>query len=185
MLKQMLEYSKFLIKEAVKPGDKVIDATCGNGYDTLFLAEIVGPEGKVYGFDIQKNAIIATKALLDQHKITNVELIEDSHEKAHKYIDHALSAVVFNLGYLPKGDHNITTQPSSTIMAIHNILPYLKKHGLVVITIYHGHMNGKAEKMALQNYCQMLEQKKFSVLEYKFINQQNDAPFIIAIEKLS
>lgn len=36
----------------VKEGDYVVDVILGNGYDICFLVEIVGDNGKVFGFDI-------------------------------------------------------------------------------------------------------------------------------------
>ena len=39
-----------------------IDATCGNGGDTAFLCRLVGPEGRVLGFDIQPEAIASATA---------------------------------------------------------------------------------------------------------------------------
>ena len=42
-----------------KEGDYAVDATLGNGHDTCFLAKIVGDNGKVFGFDIQKRQLKA------------------------------------------------------------------------------------------------------------------------------
>ncbi len=39
----------------VRTGDVVVDATCGNGLDSLWLARAVGRSGKLYAFDIQVN----------------------------------------------------------------------------------------------------------------------------------
>ena len=52
-----------LIKDVLHPGDIAIDATVGNGHDTLFLVEQVSPSGKVFGFDIQQAAIDSTRAI--------------------------------------------------------------------------------------------------------------------------
>ncbi|WP_010168651.1 tRNA (mnm(5)s(2)U34)-methyltransferase [Candidatus Epulonipiscium viviparus] len=184
ILKQMLDYAKFLLTQAIAAGDSVVDATCGNGNDTLFLANLVGAEGKVYAFDIQDVAIAETTRLLAEHNIDCVQVIKDGHEVAHKYMESSIAAAIFNLGYLPKGDHSITTQSHTTITAVDHLLDYLKPNGIIVLVVYHGHSNGKLEKRALRSFCQTLDQKSFSVLEYKFLNQKNNAPFIIAIEKL-
>ena len=59
----------------------------------------------------------------------------------------------------------------------------LNKHGLLILVIYHGHEGGKEEKDAVLNYVTQLDQKEYHVLQYQFINQKNDPPFVIAIEK--
>jgi len=61
----------------VKEGDTVVDATCGNGNDTAFLASLVGENGRVFGFDIQDKAIAnTTKKLTDLNLIDRVTLIK-------------------------------------------------------------------------------------------------------------
>ena len=60
-LERILPYSHTLMEKAASNGDIVVDGTVGNGNDTVFLAKLVGPTGKVYGFDIQKEAIERTK----------------------------------------------------------------------------------------------------------------------------
>ena len=54
-----------LIRDKLRPGDIAIDATVGNGHDTVFLVEQVSPSGKVYGFDIQQAAIDSTRAKVE------------------------------------------------------------------------------------------------------------------------
>jgi tRNA G37 N-methylase Trm5 len=185
-LQSIIQYSHQLLAEIIQQGDIVIDATCGNGHDTVFLSKKVKESGKVYAFDIQEQAIKNTKKKLDDASITNVSLIHDSHEHVKAYIsEHSIAGAIFNLGYLPKGDHHIITTPSSTLAAIESILPLLKVRGRLVLVIYHGHEGGKDEKNAVIDYCAQLNQKYFQVLQYQFINQVNEPPFIIAIEKVN
>ncbi|OOB79624.1 MAG: SAM-dependent methyltransferase [Epulopiscium sp. Nuni2H_MBin003] len=184
ILLQMLPYSKFLLSSAINLGDTVIDATCGNGQDTLFLSTLVGQNGSVVSFDIQDLAIENTKLLLKKHNINNVRLIQDSHHNVDLYVNHSISGAIFNLGYLPKGDHSITTLADTTISSLTKILGLLKINGIAVVVVYHGHNNGKLERDKLLSFGASLNQHKFNVLQYLFINQQNDAPFIIAFEKI-
>jgi len=61
-------YQCRLWKHVIRKGDTVVDATCGNGNDTLAMANMVKDElgkGCVYGMDIQKDAIKNTSFLLD------------------------------------------------------------------------------------------------------------------------
>jgi len=187
MLKNILNYAHYLLQQTVTKGETVIDATCGNGNDTLFLSEHVGDKGHVLAFDIQEQAIDNTKQKLAENQSSNVTLILDSHENINSYIDPKLAGhlggAIFNLGYLPKSDKKVITKGESTTTAIETILPKLKKNGLVVLVIYHGHDGGKDEKNAVLNYVIHLDQKKYKVLRYGFINQKNDPPFIVAIQK--
>ncbi|MTD29518.1 class I SAM-dependent methyltransferase [Planomicrobium sp. YIM 101495] len=180
-LKRVLPFTKSLLEEAVLQGDYVIDGTAGNGHDTLFLSQLTGPTGKVYAFDIQEQAIQATAERVAAH--THVELVHDSHSKITQYVTEPIAAAVFNLGYLPKGDHAIITKPDSTLEAISQCLDLLKTGGLVLIVIYSGHEGGSEERDAVMAFLQNLPQQAFDVLQYGFINQQHSPPFLVAVEK--
>ncbi len=188
MLKRIIPFAHELLTRSVRVGDIVVDATCGNGNDTLVLCGLVGREGHVYAFDIQKQAIDTTRSLLQDHDFTNVTYIHDSHAKLAQYLPKnlkgKLGGAIFNLGYLPRSDKKIITKGESTIQAIETLLEYIREEALVVIVIYHGHEGGAEEKEAVLNYVQKLDQKKFAVLKYEFINQKNNPPFVVAIEKL-
>lgn len=186
MLKQPLSFTHELLKEAVVPGDHVVDATVGNGNDTVKLAQLVGHTGKVYGFDIQKEAIKNTEEkLLLTGLLPQVDLIQTGHENLEYYLDddEQISAMTFNLGYLPKGDKAIITLPDTTLQALEHGLRYLRKGGLITIVVYSGHEGGAAEKSAVENYVEQLPQEDYKVLMYQFVNQKNSPPFLYAIEK--
>ncbi|MBM7541402.1 tRNA (mnm(5)s(2)U34)-methyltransferase [Amphibacillus cookii] len=187
MLKRVIPYAHQLIQQVIQPGELVIDATCGNGHDTVMLSEATGPNGIVYAFDIQAEAIINTQELLKEKQLTNVELIHDSHQNVDHYLekraDQQLAGAIFNLGYLPGSDKAIVTKPTSTILAIEKIASRLKVGGIIVCVVYHGHLGGTAEKEALLDHLKQYDQKQFNVLQYGFINQKNHPPFILAIEK--
>lgn len=71
-LERVLPFARSLLQTAVKEGDYAVDATLGNGHDTCFLAEIVGDSGKVFGFDIQKEAIESSTTRLKEKNFSNV-----------------------------------------------------------------------------------------------------------------
>jgi len=188
MLKGILQYAHHLLKNNIQQGDTVIDATCGNGNDTLFLSQLTGPSGHVFGFDIQPEAIQNTSARLQMEgSYQNTTLIQDSHSNFlhHISVDKLtrLGGAIFNLGYLPGGDKRIITTGDSTITALEGIMTHLKAKGIIVLVIYHGHSGGKEEMEDIMKYARLLDQKLFSVLYYGFINQKNKPPFILAIEK--
>lgn len=186
----MLEIVKFshqLLKETIQSGDSVIDATVGNGNDTVLLASLVDKYGKVYGFDVQEQAIENTTEKLTLTGLRpQVELFQMGHEKLDEVIpeDERIQGAIFNLGYLPKSDKSIITQPGTTVSAIEKILPRLAIRGRIVIVVYYGHEGGTAEKNAVLSFVQSLDQKEYQVLQYQFINQINNPPFVIGIEKI-
>lgn len=185
-LKSILPFSHDLLTRLILPGDTVIDATIGNGHDTAFLANLVGVNGHVFGFDIQQEAIEATKQLLtEKHAADQVTLLRESHANMIELLPQQteIKAAIFNLGYLPGGDKTITTLADSTIKAIEAALSLLTVGGIVILVIYHGHPEGQTEKSAVLHYTEALPQEQFHVLEYRFINQRNNPPFVIAIEK--
>ena len=180
-LQRVLPYTKQLLEQVVSPGDCVVDGTAGNGHDTLFLAELTGASGKVFAFDIQAEAIAATGERVQEFE--HVELVHDSHAKIKEYVTEPISAAVFNLGYLPKGDHSIITKAQSTLMALEQCLNLLKANGLLLIVVYSGHEGGSEERDAVLEFVTALPQKSFDVLKYEFINQQHSPPFLLAVEK--
>src|SRR5699024_2349776 len=144
MLQGIIRFAHDLLDKTIKHGDIVVDATCGNGNDTLYLSELVAKNGHVFAFDIQEQAIATTTKLLNEQNRQNVTLEQDIHSLMDQYIDEdtSLAAAVFNLGYLPRSDKSIITQPDSTITAIKKLLPLLRKKGLLVLVVYAGHPGG-------------------------------------------
>lgn len=183
-LTKITDINKMYIEKLVKKGDIVVDATMGNGYDTLYLAKIIGEEGFLYSFDIQKEALISTKEKLEKENLlSRTKLILDGHENIDIYIDKQIDFMIFNLGYLPKGDHNIITKPHTTIEAIKKGMNLLKPNGIISIAIYSGHEGGAYEKNELYKFLTKVNQEQFNVLSSSFINQINNPPDLILIEK--
>ncbi|WP_312193797.1 class I SAM-dependent methyltransferase [Exiguobacterium sp.] len=186
-LARVLPYTKQLLESVIEPGDCVVDMTAGNGHDTQFLAECVGPEGRVLAFDVQAQAIEESTRRLDEAgMLERVDLYHESHIHVGARLSderRPVRAGVFNLGYLPGSDKSITTTGEETLEALDALLPVLAPGGLVVLVVYHGHLEGKRERDAVLDYVTALDQQSYAVLQYRFLNQQNHPPFIIAIEK--
>ncbi|MFP7278215.1 class I SAM-dependent methyltransferase [Exiguobacterium indicum] len=186
-LARVLPYTKQLLESVIEPGDCVVDMTAGNGHDTQFLAECVGPEGRVLAFDVQAQAIEESTRRLDEAgMLARVDLYHESHIHVGARLSderRPVRAGVFNLGYLPGSDKSITTTGEETLEALDALLPVLAPGGLVVLVVYHGHLEGKRERDAVLDYVTALDQQDYAVLQYRFLNQQNHPPFIIAIEK--
>ncbi|MCM3322963.1 class I SAM-dependent methyltransferase [Cytobacillus kochii] len=187
-LERILPFARELLQKAIAPGDVVVDATLGNGHDTLFLAQLVGEHGRVYGFDIQDEAIQSTQIKLDEHELSNrTVLFNRGHEHVTASIPPIhfgrITGAVFNLGYLPGGDKTIVTRPRTTISAIEQLIDMMAPEGIIILVIYHGHPEGAVERDYILRYLKTIDQNTAHILQYQFINQANRPPFIVAIEK--
>lgn len=142
------------LSECLQAGDLAVDATVGNGHDTLFLAERVGPHGHVWGFDVQAQALAGARAQLQaRHLAERVSLLHAGHEHMGEQLPpraHGqLAAVMFNLGYLPGGDKQLTTRPATTLRALAAGAANLRPDGLLSVIVYRGHAGGQAEADAV------------------------------------
>lgn len=180
--KNTVKLSHEHMKCHIKAGDTVIDATAGRGRDTLFLSELVGDQGHVYSFDIQQEALDSTKSLMQEHNKSNYTLILDSHENMKKYVEKA-AAVVFNLGFLPGGDHSIFSHGDTSIKAIEAALDIIEEDGFVSVCVYHGGDTGFEERDTVLGYLEKLDQKKYTVMLQSFHNRQGYPPLFLVIEK--
>lgn len=182
----IVEYAHHFMKSHIEAGDICIDATAGNGYDTQFLCEMVGEKGCVLAFDIQEMAIENTKKRLEEQGILNsAKLYLESHENMGKYAkEESVSCVVFNLGYLPGGDHKCSTHSESTIYAMEIALRLLKKNGLLSVTIYSGGDSGFEEKNAVLQWMKALDSKKYLVIVSEYYNRPNNPPIPVQIIRL-
>ncbi|MFZ5943408.1 MAG: tRNA (mnm(5)s(2)U34)-methyltransferase [Bacillota bacterium] len=173
-----------LVKKVIGLGDIVVDATAGNGYDTLFLAQEIGRDGKVFSFDIQRQAIENTYQLLQKHQLLErVVLIQDGHENLSKHIRSNVKAVMFNLGYLPKGDHGIITGPATTVRALEQSLEIIERGGLITAIVYTGHLGGQEEEQAVIDFISNLDKRHWDVLKWFYLNRGSTAPYLIAISR--
>lgn len=175
-----------LVAEVVRPGDAVIDATAGNGYDTQFLCRLVGKTGRVYAFDVQADAIAATKRRLEAADLLQrVTLIHASHETMPDHlssVDH-VKAVMFNLGYLPGSDKSIVTRDESTIAAIDASTRLLSPEGIITIVVYPGHHGGRDEAAAVETHVAGLSADRFSVSLWRTVNVAGNPPYVVGIRR--
>ena len=183
-IKKITDVNKIFLEKIIEKGDTVIDATMGNGYDTVYLGNLVGENGKVYAFDVQEEALISTrKKVIRDNMEDRVELILDGHENLDKYVKENVSCIVFNLGYLPRAKHVIITKPDTTLEAIKKGLNLLKPNGIMSIAAYIGHEGGLEEKNYICEYLNNLDQQEYNVLHMEFTNQINNPPQLILVEK--
>ncbi len=183
-LKSARYLAREVILQAVGPGDTAVDATMGNGHDTLMLCEAVGPEGRVYAFDVQEQAVEETKKRLREHGAEGrAELIRAGHEHMAEYVRGPVKAVMFNLGWLPGGDHTVTTRWETTRQAAESALDLLAPMGVLVICVYPGHAEGEREKRELTAFLAGLSNRQYNVLRQQFLNAGEGAPECFVIQK--
>jgi len=176
--------SHLLLKNYVRRGSRLLDATCGNGKDTLLLAGLAGDTGHLYAFDIQKEAVERTfQRLADQGLQDRVTLINDGHERILELIDSRLDVIVFNLGWLPGSSHEITTSSSTTIKALEASLVLLVPSGLIIITCYPGHQGGDEEALKVKEWASNLTPQFYYVWQMGQLNVSDTAPFCLVIQK--
>lgn len=179
----ILNKARSLMEENLKEKDIVIDATLGNGKDSLFLINKI-KKGYLFGFDIQKEALENTNKLLKDN-FSNYKLFNKGHENMYKTLKeykNKVSLITFNLGYLPKGNKEITTNYKTTIKAIKDSIKLLNNKGHIVITFYKGHEEGLKESIKVEKFLNELKGYKIE----KYTNTKNsNAPYVINITKES
>lgn len=187
-LEGVLSFAHSMLQLLIQSGDTVIDATMGNGFDSLFLASQVGPTGTVLAYDIQEEAIKETRELLQKENCLNqTHLYLKGHQTVQQelsQISSPIAAAMFNLGYRPMGDKDVVTKPATTIKALHSIVGALRQDGMITLVMYPGHEHGRVEGNAIVEEIKTWDQSHFQILQYQFINQKNSPPFLIAIQKV-
>jgi len=174
-----------IIEKALFPGATAVDATLGNGHDALWLCGLVGDEGRVYGFDVQQEAVERSRARLEEASFSHrAQLILDGHQNMEKYIaPESADAVMFNLGWLPGAEHGVTTRTQTTLMAVNAALRVLREDGVMTICVYPGHDEGARERDTLINWAQGLNEREYDAMLRCYLNQKNDPPLMIAVKK--
>lgn len=184
LLRGPVALTHLILRRFIGQGDCVIDATCGNGHDTLLLAELAGQTGRVWAFDIQEAALTATRHRLRQAGVEDrVTLLQKGHECIREHVRGPVSAAVFNLGYLPAGDRSIVTRPETTVAAAEQALELLAAGGVVTVTLYPGHDGGLNECTVIDAWAACLDAKKFHTWRMGQINVPVEAPYLIVIQK--
>lgn len=169
----------------VRPGDLCIDATAGRGRDTVLLARLTGPAGRVIALDIQRSAVEATGALAQREGVADrVEVrLLDHREMGSLAEKGTVGCVAFNLGWLPGGDHRIHTAAESTIPALEAALELLRPGGVLSLCIYYGKENGYEERDRVLQWLETVDDRLYNVLCVTFPNRRNDPPIPVFILK--
>ena len=177
----LLSLQKHFILQHLREGDTAVDFTMGNGNDTLFLSQTVGAKGRVFAFDIQQEALISTRAHLEEAGAPqNYELICASHHLVKDYVKEPIKAGMFNLGYLPRsGRKTVTTVRETTMPAVEAAVSLLAPDGVLLVAIYPGHEEGRLEGEMLERYFATLDRRRICVSCFRIVNSPTSPYFYI------
>lgn len=174
---KQVSLAHLLWKQHLRPGDWAIDATCGNGYDAQFLNEL--DLDRLTCIDIQPSAIEATK-----RRVPNAHVFLRCHSQfPQEALGPNLRLIVYNLGYLPGGNKEITTALSTTCTSIEHGLDVLPAGGAMSIMFYPGHNEGLNELNTLLPTLKALDSSLFAVKSHQWLNRKR-APQLIFILKI-
>ena len=179
---KIVDFAKVLMKDFISSLSKdnivCVDATLGNGNDSLFLSKLLNNNGHIYAYDIQEQALINSSILFKENNVSNVTMKLMSHEDIE---EENIDLVIFNLGYLPGFDKSIKTNKDTTIKAIQNLIPKMNKDNmLIIICLYIGHNEGMEESLVIDDYVKNLSPSNYLVTKYQNYNRPT-SPYILTI----
>ncbi len=179
-----------IIREHLQAGDIALDATCGNGHDTLFLQQLIGNTGILYAFDIQLLALEITQKRLQQVNASpQTTLIQASHSDMVKHIPTALhgkvAAIMFNLGYLPGADKSVKTCTKTTLPALNAAIELLAINGILTVMAYPGHPGGDEESLQIDKWLEQIDQNRVNVTTYYSHVPKPHAPRLHLVKKIA
>lgn len=178
-----------VLQSRLRKGDIVVDATAGNGYDSLFLAQQVLPGGQLFIFDVQAEALRQTRVRLMENEVPldHVTFLHAGHESLDTALPEPLRgkvrAIMFNLGYLPGSDKQLITQPATTMTALQAALKWLDTDGLLTVVAYPGHDGGREEALALEQWMAALPVERFEAQKIAYLNFRPTTPFCLVVRK--
>lgn len=175
----------YMLQGKLTTARMIMDATCGQGYDCLYLTQGMDESAELVAFDIQQAALELTRTLLEEHGLADrVRLYNDSFVNFERYINQPLDLVVFNLGYLPGTNKKITTGVADLQSTLPRLLNMLNLNGVIGIVSYRGHSEGLTEYLWLQDYLSQLNNKIYNVGRYELFNHTKAAPVVYIIERI-
>jgi 16S rRNA C1402 N4-methylase RsmH len=187
-----VQWSHVILSPRLRAGDAVVDATAGNGHDTVFLAQHVLPGGLVFAFDVQQEAVEATRRQIENWKSElgdnqSITLHHAGHERMAELLPPELCghlrAVMFNLGYLPGGEKTLITRVDTTLSALEQALEWLAGDGVLTVVVYPGHEGGRQEADVVERWMVALPSDRFEAQRLGYVNFKPTTPFCLAVRK--
>ena len=167
----------------IKNKNLALDATLGNGHDSLFLASLFN---KVIGIDIQPLAIKRSKERLKNE--SNVEILLLNHKDIDTLNYSNYDLILYNLGFLPGSDKKVITNYETTIESIKKAYSILDINGAIIIASYIRHPNGLKEYQSIKEFLNEnnieMNQEIAKFLFYGIISDTNRFLFNTSVETL-
>ncbi len=185
---RLTERAHDYLSRQLRPGDWALDATAGNGHDSLYMAKQIGPKGHLIAIDIQPAAIRTTRRRLQAADCCDqTELLVADHSQALPSLcvqyPQTFRAIIFNLGYLPGSDKRIQTQAHSTVRALDAAKGLLISDGLLLVTAYRGHVGGPAEASCIADWMQNLHAQAWSVKRHEPVSSGTPIPPVLWVAR--
>ena len=178
------EAARYLLADILPSAACAVDATAGNGHDTLYMCKNTPANCQIWSFDIRQAALDACAGLLARQGYGNkARLILADHATLNDYVGMPVDAAMFNLGYLPGHERTPTTRPQSLKPALDSLLELLSPGGLITIVAYPGHAPGQEEIDFLDSYLGLLPQKFLTAAKFCYLNQKNFPAILYSIGK--
>lgn len=171
-----------ILETMLRPGMVAVDATCGNGNDSLFLAESISPGGKLYAFDVQHSAVETTRNRLHEeghHEGIHVIRLDHARFDESGVLPDSVDCFMYNLGYLPGADHDVKTQAESTIQSLREAVGHLAPGGMITICLY---PHNPEENEAVRAFCRELT-GSFSAFEIARLNRHQPPVLIVIVRE--
>ncbi len=177
----------------VAPGPLLVDATAGNGHDSLFLLGAAPRNALLLAMDLQAQAVAATGDLLAAHGFAHAaRVLHTGHQHLADVLaglapedrQRPLMCVVFNLGWLPGGNKGLVTTPATSLTALEAALEALAPGGCISLHCYTGHEGGAEEATALEARLRSLPPRRWRVLALADANRERAAESLLLVERL-
>ncbi len=184
----VVQFAHTLIRQCSNSARFALDATAGQGFDTLFLADLVGEDGRVLALDIQQEALDKTMMELQRHSLEQRVLLERrSHDELDEILPRIafpkLDLVMYNLGYLPGSDKLCTTQAHSTIESLKQASRYMIAGSVLSVCVYRAHAGAEDEYEQLLLWLQTLDPTMFRVQQYRALLSPKAPECFIVVKK--
>lgn len=168
------------LKSINKENIVALDATVGNGFDLLFLAN--QPQiTQLVGFDIQVEAITSTYEKIKDIKTKEIRLITTSHHLMKQFVEEPIDIAMFNLGYLPNANKQVVTHTATTLEAIKNVINQLAPSGICTIMTYPGHEEGNREHLAVMEFFETNYDKNKTIFKLSIEQTKRPCPTLFVI----
>lgn len=174
--------AKKILASHLRPGMTAVDATCGNGNDSLFLAALTGPDGALYACDIQPVAVETTARRLEEAGYREgVHVFRMDHARFDEpgVLPDQADCFMYNLGYLPGSDHAVRTQAKSTLLSLRAALSRLAPGGIITLCLY---PHNPEEIEAVRGWCRELT-GEFSAFEVERLNRHQPPVLIVIVRE--